>query len=432
MSEMQRRLRYLEGRPSPSRLSNHVVTRTTIQPRAVATDQIAFDAVTNDQVAANAIAQDQLQDNSVGTAELIEDSVTNEELAPDSVYDENIATDAVGNSEIDTDAVGTGEIQDGSITEEKLASDSVTASKIAADSVGSSELQNESVNTEHIRDGAVEEIKIRNGAVTDLKLANNAVRNEKILDSTIVGFQKLSPQSVVASRIANEAVGTAKLAPLGVTNAKIASSAVTNSKIANGAVTGAKIEDGTINASKTDGTIVTFVVGSRGISAVRTPSGRGYSVSANFGNTSNTIAVGNHTHNQYTTFGHVHPFTTNSAQFHTHSGQTSFVPSSVRYKKDFSNHELENLEKILKLKVKRFRYKNKYRELNRNQEWQYGVMAEEVEGLGLKELIEYDSEGRPDRVNYSLMGLYALQIIKKQQDEIDLLKTQVARLMETK
>lgn len=38
IGEVQRRLRYLEGRPAPSKLSAQVVRRTNIQPRAVATD----------------------------------------------------------------------------------------------------------------------------------------------------------------------------------------------------------------------------------------------------------------------------------------------------------------------------------------------------------------------------------------------------------
>ena len=431
MSEMQRRLRYLEGRPSPSRLSNHVVTRTTIQPRAVATDQIAFDAVTNDQVAANAIAQDQLQDNSVGTAELIEDSVTSEELAPDSVYDENIATDAVGNSEIDTDAVGTGEIQDGSVTEEKLASDSVTESKIAADSVGSSELQNESVNTEHISDGAVEESKIKNEAVTTEKIKNEAVIGYRHILSNSIVNSRLADNIISNRNIQTSAVRTTNIQNSAVTTPKLASSSVSNSKIQNNAIDSRVIANSSVGSLKIDNSVVSYVYGSGGISSRRT--GKTHSLSLNWGNGANNVPRGNHTHN-YAGYGHIHGFTTGNGGFpsHNHSGQTGPVPSSVRYKEDFSDHELGNLEKILDLKIKRFRYKDKYRRLNRKQKWQYGVMAEEVEGLGLKELIDYDSKGRPDKINYPLMGLYALQIIKKQQDEIDLLKTQVARLMETK
>lgn len=318
----------------------------------------------------------------------------------------------------------------------------MTTAKLADSAVTEDKIADDSIRTSHLK----------NGSVSESKLAEDSVTTNKIKDQNVIGWRHIEPDSIpnstlrdniIANRnIQSSAVQTANIQNSAVTSAKLAASSVTNAKIATSAVTGTKIADQTINASKTDGTIVTFLVGSRGISAVRTPTGRGYSVSANFGNTSNTVAVGNHTHNAYATWGHIHNLSINttgsghthvgSTGTHTHGGQTGPVPSSVRYKKDFSNHELENLEKILKLKVKRFKYKNKYRSLNRNQEWQYGVMAEEVEGLGLKELIDYDDQGRPDKINYSLMGLYALQIIKKQQDEIDLLKTQVARLMETK
>jgi hypothetical protein len=439
MSEMQRRLRYLEGRPSPSRLSNHVVTRTTIQPRAVDSDQIALDAVTNDQVAANAISNEQLQDNSVGTQELIADSVTSEELADDSVLSNNIGSDQVGNTEIASDSVGTSELQDLSVTTDKLDTEAVTNEKIADNAISEDKIPDGEIKTRHLA----------SEAVTEAKLAQDAVTTEKIKDETILGWRHIAPNTIVNSRLAdniisnrtiqNSAVQTANIQNSAVTSAKLATGSVTNSKLATGAVTGVKISDGTINASKTDGTILTYLVGSRGISAVRLPAGRGFSVSANFGSSSNTVAVGNHTHGQYTTYGHSH-FVNLSGGAHGHFGAsgahghsaTSGQASSVRYKKDISNHELSNLEKILKLKTKKFKYKNKYRDLNRGQDWQYGIIAEEAEGLGLKEIIEYDAEGRPDRINFGVVSLYALQLIKQQQDEIDLLKTQVARLMETK
>jgi len=46
VSDIQRRLRYVESKPNPSRLTNKVVSRDAIQFNAVATDQIAPNAIT--------------------------------------------------------------------------------------------------------------------------------------------------------------------------------------------------------------------------------------------------------------------------------------------------------------------------------------------------------------------------------------------------
>ncbi len=46
LSDVQKRLKYLEGRPSPSRLGNYSVKGNNLQPRSVAADQLALSAVT--------------------------------------------------------------------------------------------------------------------------------------------------------------------------------------------------------------------------------------------------------------------------------------------------------------------------------------------------------------------------------------------------
>ena len=60
--------------------------------------------------------------------------------------------------------------------------------------------------------------------------------------------------------------------------------------------------------------------------------------------------------------------------------------------------------------------------MNRGQKWQYGIIAEQAEDIGVKEIIDYDKDGLPDKINYGLIGLLSLELIKNQQDEIDSLK----------
>jgi hypothetical protein len=93
---------------------------------------------------------------------------------------------------------------------------------------------------------------------------------------------------------------------------------------------------------------------------------------------------------------------------------------------------LEDLQKILKLELVRYKYHKKWTPLNNNREWSYGYIAEDVDALGIKEIVGYDDKNRPNAINYGLLSTLVLEIVKVQQSEIDLLKQQLAKLMETK
>ncbi|MEM9885474.1 MAG: hypothetical protein AAF849_06245 [Bacteroidota bacterium] len=56
-----------------------------------------------------------------------------------------------------------------------------------------------------------------------------------------------------------------------------------------------------------------------------------------------------------------------------------------------------------------------------------GVIAEDVEKLGLKDLIVYDQKGLPDGVQYRKMALYLIPVVKEQQETI---KTQTAQIQQ--
>lgn len=437
LTEMQRRLSYLEGRPSPSRLSNHVVTRTTIQPQAVATDQIAFDAVTNDQVAADAIALQQMQNDSVGTSELIADSVTQDELATDSVTDDAIAGDSVGVSELANGAVDTAAIQNDAVTEEKIAADAVTERQIASGAVGNSELANDAVATNNIQNLNITTDKLANGAVTSAKIGTGQVLSSNIGNSQVV-TNSINDKAVTGAKIADATIVARNMAFNSVTEAALAGNAVYTNAIQNGAVNSAKIANNSITSADVNGSICTSAAGVSPVVASLTSSGQ-VRVNAIFGNAFGSFARGNHTHSQYVQT-HVHGFTVDGGThnptgngYHAHAGTTRQNNySSKRYKKEISNHEVTDVSKLLDLELVKFKYKNKYRDLNRGQKWQYGLIAEQVEELGLHELIEYDKDGQPNKVDYALIGLLSLELIKNQQDEIDSLKKQVQRLTETK
>jgi hypothetical protein len=120
LTDIQKRIRYLETRPAASRLASKVVS----------TKNLALRAVEEDVVADNAIVRRSIANNAVGTAEIEQDSITSDLLATNSVTSDAIAPSAVG----------TGEIADDSINNAKLATDSVNSDSIQAGSVGNTEL----------------------------------------------------------------------------------------------------------------------------------------------------------------------------------------------------------------------------------------------------------------------------------------------------
>jgi len=210
----------------------------------------------------------------------------------------------------------------------------------------------------------------------------------------------IGPNAIGSGEIINGAVGTDELA----------SGAVTNAKLANGAVS-------YLNISST---------------AV--------------GTGSNQLARGDHGHSNYAGSTHYHSFSIASggahshvgaSGAHTHTGNTGApligpLASSRRFKTDISSYMPEDLQKVLQLQLVKYKYHKQWTPLNENREWSYGYIAEDVEDLGIKEIVGYDDKMRPNSINYGLLSTLVLEIVKVQQSEIDSLKQQLAKLMETK
>lgn len=236
ITDIQRRLRYVESKPNPSRLTNQVVNRSAIQFNAVSTDQIAPDAVTTSQIAS--------------------DSVTNDQLASDSVTNDNLADDSVNNSNIQDGAVNTEQLANSAVTNDKLANNSVTSDKIV------------------------------NGTIVGADIASNTIGG-----SRSGATSKFIANSIGQLDIDDAAIGSNEIINLAVTTAKLAAGAVTTSKILDGNVTIAKVNFAPIT-NITGGSGISVAI--TGPSAVVGSLGR--TVSANFGTGSNEVARGNHTH----------------------------------------------------------------------------------------------------------------------------------------
>ncbi len=121
LTDIQKRVRYLETRPSATRLAS----------KAVATRNLALRAVEEDIVADNAIVRRTIAASAVGTAEIEQDSITNALIASNAVNADSFAPSSVG----------TAELKDDSVTNDKIATNAVDSRNIAAGAVGNDELE---------------------------------------------------------------------------------------------------------------------------------------------------------------------------------------------------------------------------------------------------------------------------------------------------
>lgn len=499
ISDVQRRIKYLEARPSPSRLGNFAVDENNLAPRIISTDKILAQAITRELVADSAISDAQLaidsvgpseiQTDAVGSAEIVENAVTTNELSVDAVYRENILTDAVGNDEIASDAVTSSEIAQDSVGfselgvdaagAENLQTDSVGNSEISSDAVGSSEISADAVGTSEINVDAVGSSEIALDAVGNSELAANAVGTENVIsgsitDGLIDGTSGISASkirgaltnaTIAGDKITGNVAASQVSGVLSTSNIPLLPTSIINSgEFAAGRIPGldaGKIISGTLNVTRIPnldaGKITSGIFADAripGISASKIDSGTLSIARIPTGTGSNQVAIGNHQH----TGGSVPPHTHTATLFmnsmaitggaHGHVGRDGshihgvtpqggvsiggVVPSTLKVKKDISDFVVQEPKNILNLKIKKYKYKNSVRGVqNRyNREWMYGYIAEEVQDLGVEQILSYDKNGEPDGIDYGLLSTLVIELLKTQQSEIDSLKEEIQRLKE--
>ncbi len=100
--------------------------------------------------------------------------------------------------------------------------------------------------------------------------------------------------------------------------------------------------------------------------------------------------------------------------------------SSRRYKRDIEAFD-EDFSKILAVKPMRYKMRNGYgppRAMN------FGYIAEDLHDAGLRNLVIYDNEGRPDGIKYKKMVVYVNEVVKRQQKTIEQLNEDLTVLKE--
>ncbi len=407
VSDLQRRVQYLQNVPRPTRLANQVVTRNAIQPRAVGSDQIALNAITNDQIAADAIERENIAAGAVSTGQLNNGAVTNEKLGPFAVDNDKLADAAVASRNMTPNSVENASLQNGS----------VNFRTVAVDAIGKQNMQNNSVGTNELENGSVNNSKLGSGSVGQSNLQSNSV-----------GFGQMQ----------GGAVGTSTLQTGAVTRSKIGSGQVGTTQIENRAVTGLKIAQGTVTTTNmNEGTmqgIARRVGGGAGIR--REITNAGSRLSALFGTASQQVARGNHTHGTGGASSWVRvvfpvgPAGGYDLALRGHTHTVNATSSSVKYKKNITRYSLENPQKLLELSLVKYKYKNSKR-INHEivgREWVYGYLAEEVKDLGLGEVVTFDRDGDVDGIQYDMLSIYVIELLKQQQGQIESLQEELRRL----
>lgn len=92
-------------------------------------------------------------------------------------------------------------------------------------------------------------------------------------------------------------------------------------------------------------------------------------------------------------------------QINTTTGEVTKHSSSLRYKYDVEVLPFSSYSKLLQLEPKKFKWTH-------NGQESIGLIAEEVDSLGLKDFVHYDSEGKPDGVKYKLLAVGLMGVLK--------------------
>lgn len=337
--------------------------------------------------------------------------------------------------------------------------------------ITASEIQAAAVTVDAIANNAITEGKIAANAVTEGKIVANAVVADKIAANAIVS-DKIATDAVIASKILAGAITTAKISAGAVTAAKInagdlaANTAFMNTLLAtDGTFTGTlqagqvTITDNEITLGATNfytevGEIIfenqsgnkvadlkATTYGSNEVT-LATYQTAGGTVKANqlilsnnrffLGDSNNAFARTETISgidymilnaDRYQLRGSM-PTTASAANLFmdtSNNNQLSRSTSSLKYKTDVQDYD-KGIDVINSLRPVYYKGKT-------DGDKQFaGLIAEEVNAAGLDEFVMYDLEGQPDALAYSNMVALLIKGMQEQQEQIELLKSEVEAL----
>ena len=109
------------------------------------------------------------------------------------------------------------------------------------------------------------------------------------------------------------------------------------------------------------------------------------------------------------------------------NGRVFEESSSRRYKKNIRPLQ-EDFSLLLKAQPRIYNRFEDPADIDTTKYFEIGYIAEEIDSIGLRRVVQYNNEGQIDGVDYTKMILYAVEVLKTQHADIDKLKAEVAAL----
>ncbi len=109
------------------------------------------------------------------------------------------------------------------------------------------------------------------------------------------------------------------------------------------------------------------------------------------------------------------------------NGRVFEESSSRRYKKNIRPLQ-DNFDLLLKVEPRIYNRFEDPADIDTSKYFEIGYIAEEIDSIGLRKLVQYSNEGQIDGVDYTKMILYTVELLKTQHADIEKLKAEVAAL----
>lgn len=311
-------------------------------------------------------------------------------------------TVTISGGKITASSIGGGQLANGAVTGTKIANTTITGGKIATGAITAEKISASAVTTDKISASAITSAKISAGAITSDKLTAGAVTTDK-LTAGAVSADKIAAGAVTSNKIAANTITADKM---NVTDLKAISATIGAWQIDNNGFTNrdnAWVTPSEISCGKYGGTLV-------GMRGKGTGDDSGY-LEVGTNNGSDCIRVGRDYIRKYDAVGNATP--------------VAWDESDRRLKKNIENLSLsEAINLIQNVRPRKF-------EMKETSGVRYGFIAQELrEILDDNCAIEYgnDEEKVYHAIHYNDFIAPLCMIVNKQQEEIDLLKQELAEL----
>ena len=329
-----------------------------------------------------------------------------------SVTKEKIGNGAVGKEKIENGAVSKEKIENGAVDPNKLANNAVGKDKIKNGAVAREKIENGAVDPNKLANNAVSREKIQNGAINSDKLENSAVTKEKLGD--ISGYELNTSYSGTIIRLINNS-NNAIYAESGDGSGVHGVGLGTGGFGVKGECPGGAGGTGVYGSSEGGIGVMGEIIGGGWAGFFEGRSAFKGSLFVTDTGTENDPLEALHVD------GKVYVEDMDSAigggyAVRWESNRLVIQISSARYKDNIQPLQ-DDPSKILQAESKSFTFKNSGR-------GGIGFIAEEFDTLGLKNLVIYDKQGRPDAVHYELVPVYLLEVLKDQVQTTQQLKNQ--------